>query len=269
MVRGGAVVSEGAAVSDGAAVPEVASGALLGRLAALRERVAGLVERRSAGDPTASDPLRGLYVTPETARRLAAQPPAVGTGEAQEDEAGAGGGGAGGSGSIRGARAAVRAVRLGPAASSWPPSRPMWTGASSRSTATSTTMWGAAAPPSPWHWSSRAPARTSPRRAPVSIPPRRCCPVGCSSSRTRTGRCPAARCGYRSGWWPICWGTTVSIPNYGVAAWSCCRRGRGTGSSRTAPATRGRSSGGWPSSRVSGPSPYICGSVGPVPPPGR
>ncbi|BCK72609.1 ATPase AAA [Streptomyces libani subsp. rufus] len=50
-------------------------GALLARLAGLRERVAGLVERRSADDPTAADPLRGLYVTPETARRLAAQAP--------------------------------------------------------------------------------------------------------------------------------------------------------------------------------------------------
>ncbi|MET7801450.1 ATP-binding protein, partial [Streptomyces decoyicus] len=89
-VSDGVAGSGGAAVSDGAAVREDASGALLGRLAALRERVAGLVERRSAGDPTASDPLRGLYVTPETARRLAAQPPAFGTGGAQEDEAGAG-----------------------------------------------------------------------------------------------------------------------------------------------------------------------------------
>ncbi|UKY53271.1 ATP-binding protein [Streptomyces inhibens] len=77
----------GTTASGATAVGEDASGALLGRLAGLRERVAGLVERRSAGDPTASDPLRGLYVTPETARRLAAQPPAVGTGEAQEDEA--------------------------------------------------------------------------------------------------------------------------------------------------------------------------------------
>ncbi|MGW2026842.1 ATP-binding protein [Streptomyces decoyicus] len=79
-------MSVGVAVSGGVAVSEDASGALLGRLAALRERVAGLVERRSVGDPTASDPLRGLYVTPETARRLAAQPPAVSTGEAREDE---------------------------------------------------------------------------------------------------------------------------------------------------------------------------------------
>ncbi|MGW2011096.1 ATP-binding protein [Streptomyces nigrescens] len=69
----------GAAVS-GATVTENAGGALRGRLAGLRERVARLVERRSADDPTAADPLRGLYVTPETARRLAAQAPAEGTG---------------------------------------------------------------------------------------------------------------------------------------------------------------------------------------------
>ncbi|MFC9882949.1 ATP-binding protein [Streptomyces libani] len=69
----------GAAVS-GATVTENAGGALRGRLAGLRERVAGLVEGRSADDPTAADPLRGLYVTPETARRLAAQAPAEDTG---------------------------------------------------------------------------------------------------------------------------------------------------------------------------------------------
>ncbi|MCR8575235.1 ATP-binding protein [Streptomyces sp. Isolate_219] len=65
---------------SGATVTENAGGALRSRLAGLRERVAGLVERRSADDPTAADPLRGLYVTPETARRLAAQAPAEGTG---------------------------------------------------------------------------------------------------------------------------------------------------------------------------------------------
>ncbi|MFE1171915.1 ATP-binding protein [Streptomyces sp. NPDC058773] len=71
-------------MSDGTAA-EQAGGALLTRLAGLRERVAGLVERRSADDPTATDPLRGLYVTPETARRLAAQPPVAGTGEPYAD----------------------------------------------------------------------------------------------------------------------------------------------------------------------------------------
>ncbi|GGN36893.1 ATPase AAA [Streptomyces kronopolitis] len=74
---------------EDAAEREDASGALLGRLARLRERVAGLVERRSAGDPTASDPLRGLYVTPETARRLAARPPESAAAEACDDAAGA------------------------------------------------------------------------------------------------------------------------------------------------------------------------------------
>ncbi|MFH8572645.1 ATP-binding protein [Streptomyces sp. NPDC017993] len=68
-------------------VSENAGGALLGLLAGLRERVAGLVERRSADDPTAADPLRGLYVTPETARRLAAAPsPTEGTGGAYTGE---------------------------------------------------------------------------------------------------------------------------------------------------------------------------------------
>ncbi|MET9673123.1 AAA family ATPase [Streptomyces sp. NPDC006482] len=43
-------------------------------IAALRARVAALVDTRSAGDPTAGDPLRGLYVTEETARRIAADP---------------------------------------------------------------------------------------------------------------------------------------------------------------------------------------------------
>ncbi|MGW1377492.1 ATP-binding protein [Streptomyces sp. NPDC002446] len=71
---------------SGTTVSESAGGALRGRLAGLRERVAGLVERRSADDPTASDPLRGLYVTPETARRLATRSPAESTGEAYAHE---------------------------------------------------------------------------------------------------------------------------------------------------------------------------------------
>ncbi|MFK4065490.1 AAA family ATPase [Streptomyces sp. NPDC029674] len=44
-------------------------------LESLRGRVAELVARRGADDPTAADPLRGLYVTPETAHRLATAPP--------------------------------------------------------------------------------------------------------------------------------------------------------------------------------------------------
>ncbi|GES33335.1 ATP-binding protein [Streptomyces angustmyceticus] len=71
----------------GTAGPGGASGALLGRLAVLREGVAALVERRSDGDPTAADPLRGLYVTAETARRLAARPSPAASGEMPEDEA--------------------------------------------------------------------------------------------------------------------------------------------------------------------------------------
>lgn len=47
-----------------------ATDALLLRLARLRERVAELVARRGAGDPTAGDPLRGLYVSEEGVRRL-------------------------------------------------------------------------------------------------------------------------------------------------------------------------------------------------------
>ncbi|WP_308404188.1 ATP-binding protein [Streptomyces sp. ATCC 21386] len=44
--------------------------ALLLRLARLRERVAELVAERGAGDPTASDPLRGLYLSEEGVRHL-------------------------------------------------------------------------------------------------------------------------------------------------------------------------------------------------------
>jgi hypothetical protein len=43
---------------------------LLDRLARLRERVALLVERRSANDPTAHDPLRGLYLSEVAVRHL-------------------------------------------------------------------------------------------------------------------------------------------------------------------------------------------------------
>ncbi|MEV0224059.1 ATP-binding protein [Streptomyces sp. NPDC050704] len=46
------------------------SDALLVRLARLRERVAELVSDRSAADPTAGDPLRGLYLSDEAVRHL-------------------------------------------------------------------------------------------------------------------------------------------------------------------------------------------------------
>ncbi|MEU5092529.1 ATP-binding protein [Streptomyces sp. NPDC021356] len=44
--------------------------ALLDRLAVLRDRVALLVGRRSADDPTAADPLRGLYLSEDAVRHL-------------------------------------------------------------------------------------------------------------------------------------------------------------------------------------------------------
>ncbi|MGY5008009.1 ATP-binding protein [Streptomyces sp. 900105755] len=44
--------------------------ALLTRLSALRDRVAALVAHRSADDPTADDPLRGLYLSEEAVRHL-------------------------------------------------------------------------------------------------------------------------------------------------------------------------------------------------------
>lgn len=46
------------------------TGALLARLGGLRERVAALVDRRAAADPTAADPLRGLYLSEEAVRHL-------------------------------------------------------------------------------------------------------------------------------------------------------------------------------------------------------
>ncbi|MEV7424602.1 MULTISPECIES: ATP-binding protein [unclassified Streptomyces] len=46
------------------------SSPLLERLAALRDRVAFLVERRSATDPTATDPMRGMYLTDDAVRHL-------------------------------------------------------------------------------------------------------------------------------------------------------------------------------------------------------
>ncbi|MFF8731268.1 ATP-binding protein [Streptomyces sp. NPDC015171] len=48
--------------------------ALSARLAALRERVALLVEQRAEGDPTAGDPLRGLYLSEEAVRHLLRTP---------------------------------------------------------------------------------------------------------------------------------------------------------------------------------------------------
>ncbi len=50
--------------------PGAPTHALLARLAAVRERVTALVEQRAAGDPTADDPLRGLYLSDEAVRHL-------------------------------------------------------------------------------------------------------------------------------------------------------------------------------------------------------
>ena len=50
------------------------TGYVLARIEALRTRVRRLVDERSAVDPTAGDPYRGLYVPAETARRLAGGP---------------------------------------------------------------------------------------------------------------------------------------------------------------------------------------------------
>ncbi|MFI5798581.1 ATP-binding protein [Streptomyces sp. NPDC051677] len=60
-----------------APLPEGENGALLSRLLVVRERVAVLVDRRAAGDPTAADPLRGLYLSEEAVRQLLAGGTAV------------------------------------------------------------------------------------------------------------------------------------------------------------------------------------------------
>ncbi|MGP4114251.1 AAA family ATPase [Streptomyces sp. 4N509B] len=71
--------------------------ALLDRLARLRELVALVVEHRSADDPTADDPLRGLYLSQDAVLRLlrlAAQPsPGPAGVPSARDVAGDGGGG--------------------------------------------------------------------------------------------------------------------------------------------------------------------------------
>ncbi|THA30916.1 ATP-binding protein [Streptomyces sp. A1547] len=62
-------------------VPDVAH-ALLTRLARVRDRAALLVEQRSATDPTASDPLRGLYLSDDSVRHLLDSAPMPGEGAA-------------------------------------------------------------------------------------------------------------------------------------------------------------------------------------------
>lgn len=48
--------------------PPDGTAALLARLALLRDGVAALVDRRAAADPTADDPLRGLYLSEDAVR---------------------------------------------------------------------------------------------------------------------------------------------------------------------------------------------------------
>ncbi|WP_406442033.1 ATP-binding protein [Streptomyces sp. NBC_01613] len=52
------------------ATPSALAAPLLARLDGLRDSVARLVEHRSADDPTAADPLRGLYLSQEAVRHL-------------------------------------------------------------------------------------------------------------------------------------------------------------------------------------------------------
>ena len=70
----GAHGSDGSDHYDGSARSDSAAGALPARLARLRDRVAALVERRSDGDPTAADPLRGLYLSDEAVHHLLRRP---------------------------------------------------------------------------------------------------------------------------------------------------------------------------------------------------
>lgn len=66
----------GLAALEGAGAP-AGTAALLARLAALRDGVAALVDRRAAADPSADDPLRGLYLSEEAVRHYLAGGPAA------------------------------------------------------------------------------------------------------------------------------------------------------------------------------------------------
>jgi hypothetical protein len=59
---------------------EVSADPLLDRLARLRDRVAALVEHGATEDPTATDPLRGLYLSEEAVRHLLLRPAETATG---------------------------------------------------------------------------------------------------------------------------------------------------------------------------------------------
>ncbi|WP_436800842.1 ATP-binding protein [Streptomyces avermitilis] len=60
----------GTSPASPATAPKAPAEALLRRLSRLRDRVALLVEHRGAADPTAADPLRGLYLSEEAVRHL-------------------------------------------------------------------------------------------------------------------------------------------------------------------------------------------------------
>ncbi|MFF3740743.1 ATP-binding protein [Streptomyces sp. NPDC002566] len=62
---------------------------LLARLARLRERVAALVDHRAATDPTADDPLRGLYLSEEAVRHLLTAPATTAAPDAPDSPLGA------------------------------------------------------------------------------------------------------------------------------------------------------------------------------------
>lgn len=144
--------------------------ALLVRLARLRDRVAELVASRSAADPTASDPLRGLYLSVEAVQHLLG-PTAVShtcvfddaTGfEATDLE------------SAPAARLERLAVRLGLTELDTRilliALAPTWTAPSSRCTDTSTTTSAGAGPPPGWRSTCAGCPCTSPRRGPGSTP---------------------------------------------------------------------------------------------------
>ncbi|MFC8199000.1 ATP-binding protein [Streptomyces sp. NPDC057298] len=87
------------------------SDAILSRLARLRARVAELVAERSAGDPTADDPLRGLYLSEEAVRSLLG-PTTTSWTSVFEDTAEPGGAAAGGRAGHAEAGPGDRLVRL-------------------------------------------------------------------------------------------------------------------------------------------------------------
>ena len=170
---------------------------------------------RRRDDPSPEDPFRGLYLSDEhvdrllaggPARRASTEEPTTTDLAALEEEA---------AGSRRPARrSGCGRSPDGPASTNWTstccwwPWPPIWTAASSASTAISTTTSPGAGPPSASAWScvARRPGRR--RRGAGSLPtppsPR---PVWCWW-RSRTGRSCRARCGFPTASPPTCSATT-------------------------------------------------------------